>query len=88
VIEILFNCIKSRLLIALEAVPTLFHCKLSDLVDPEISTQLESIPLEGNLLDLVAFGDILLISVDNIHSPGTKDVSGPQVCSPLICDAH
>lgn len=63
----------SKIFVACEGLPALFHFDSSSLTTNSPST-VQSLDLPGNVLGLVMVGDSLIVSVDNIHQPGTTNV--------------
>ena len=60
------------MLLTVEGVPALFHFPVSALTHPADPPQLVShLLLPGNPLDLVHHEEMILVSLDNIHAPGS-----------------
>ncbi|KAF4309594.1 hypothetical protein GTA08_BOTSDO02534 [Botryosphaeria dothidea] len=70
---------KTAIFVALEGVPALVSVSLEALRGAE-PVRAKAIPLPGNVLDVAADSDGLIISVDNIHVPGsTSNVRSEEV---------
>ena len=37
----------------------------------QATTDVEILPISGNILDLAAFDNYMIVSVDNVHRPGS-----------------
>lgn len=70
---------QTAIFVALEGVPALVSVSLEALRGAE-PVRAKAIPLPGNVLDVAADSDGLIISVDNIHVPGsTSNVRSEEV---------
>ena len=58
------------MLVACEGVPALLQFEVPS-KDTKIATDVDILPLSGNVLDVAAFDDFIIVSVDNIHLPGS-----------------
>lgn len=61
------------MVLAVEGVPALFHLPVSALThpDPDAPSPVSYLSLPGNPLDVACCGDSILVSLDNIHAPGS-----------------
>ncbi len=55
----------------------MFSCQTKEILDPHL--EFESIAVEGNVLDAVLYKNVILLSLDNIHTAGTKEVNASPV---------
>jgi tRNA (guanine-N(7)-)-methyltransferase subunit TRM82 len=71
---------KSHLLIACEGVPALFHFPVLSLRHESGGEDIGYIPLIGNPLAITIVNNIIIVSTDTIHEPGsTTDVDSSEV---------
>jgi hypothetical protein len=70
-------------LIACEGMPAIFSIPCKTVTDTA-TLQVRTIMLPGNVLDVAAFDDNVVISIDNVHQPGsTKAVIENSVSSDM-----
>lgn len=75
-------------MVAIEGVPALISISLETLQGTE-PVQATTIPLSGNVLDVVITGsDEVIISVDNVHLPGTTASVGSEKVSTCQLASH
>jgi hypothetical protein len=66
--------------VAVEGQPFLFHCPILPGTPFAVDLSLEFASLSGNLLDVTIADGVVIVSVDNIHTPGSiKDVDTSTV---------
>jgi hypothetical protein len=66
--------------VAVEGQPYLFHCPVLTGIPFAVDTSLEFAILAGNVLDVTVADGIVILSVDNIHTPGSiEDVDSSTV---------
>ena len=69
-------------IVTLEAVPALIRVPLK--VEDKLAVsvgRLESLPLQGNPLDLVILGDEIFVAIDTFHAPGSTEAQHQgEVC--------
>lgn len=78
------------MLVTVEGVPALFHFPISALTDATKQPPVAYVQLAGNPLDLAVAGDNIIVSLDNVHAPGSihvvddRPVSGGFQCLGLM----
>ncbi|KAJ9648411.1 tRNA (guanine-N(7)-)-methyltransferase non-catalytic subunit trm82 [Coniosporium tulheliwenetii] len=66
---------ETRVLVACEGVPALFHFSTLNVGDEQHPTNLEVLLLSGNPLDVAVLEDSIIVSIDNCHESGSISVA-------------
>jgi tRNA (guanine-N(7)-)-methyltransferase subunit TRM82 len=60
-----------QLLITVEGIPAVLHIPVASLRGEKAASDISFLPLDGNVLGIALIGDTMIVSMDNIHQPGS-----------------